>query len=88
LGIISKLPKLSILIDADIKAVKLLFEQGDEQLVMNLRYRELEKGACMEIYHARVIYSSQNGKVTWEADASAANGFVNLKALTEKIFKF
>lgn len=65
---------------------QLIFKFRNETIMLDTRYQELEKGACMEVIHT-IIKDAQGNKVV-EAHSSNANDYRTLVKVAEFIFKF
>lgn len=62
-----------------------IFATG-ETILMDTRYQELEKGACMELFHT--IVKNKKGENTLEAHSSNPSDYRTLVKVAEYVFKF
>lgn len=65
---------------------QLIFKIKKETIILDTKYQELEKGACMEII--RVHAKDKNGQKALEASSSNPEDYRNLVKVAEYIFKF
>ncbi|MDT8339784.1 MAG: hypothetical protein RQ763_11375 [Sulfurimonas sp.] len=65
---------------------QLTFRIANEVIMLNTRYQELEKGACMEVFHT--VVEDKEGNKVLEAHASNPSDYRTLVKAAEYVFKF